>query len=146
MHQRPPLPTGRWGFGLLRLCLAFLGRRSLEPPPDREQWPSVTTVLQLLLDLADQVSPLLIDGVLGVEQFSALRVAATFEVAELLLVGQLVLERLRKSGCPAQFSGLLVELEAFLVEETRVADVALPEPGAYFDLAERGQAGHVGSV
>src|SRR5660398_162780 len=102
MHQRPPLPTGRWGSELPRLCLVFLGCRSLEPPPDSKQWLGVTAVLQLLFDLVDQVFPLLIDGILGVEQFSALRVAATFQVAELLLVGQLVLERLSEGGRTAQ--------------------------------------------
>lgn len=49
-------------------------------------------MLQLLLDLSDQFFALLIDGVLGVEQLTALHVATAFKIAQLLLVDQLVLQ------------------------------------------------------
>lgn len=44
-------------------------------------------MLQLLFNLADEFFALLIDGILGVEEFASLVVAAAFDVAELLLVG-----------------------------------------------------------
>lgn len=47
---------------------------------------------QLLLDLADQLLTLLIDGILSVEKLSTHAVAASFEIAQLFLVEKLVLQ------------------------------------------------------
>jgi hypothetical protein len=39
----------------------------MNPPPDGEQGLDGAAVLQLFLDLANEVFPLLVDGVLGIE-------------------------------------------------------------------------------
>lgn len=49
-------------------------------------------MLQLLLDFPNQLFPLQVNRILGVEQFPSLDVTAAFEVADLLLVRQLVLQ------------------------------------------------------
>jgi hypothetical protein len=51
-----------------------------------------TSILQLLLDFPDQLFPLQVNRILGVEQFTPLGVAPAFKVTELLLVRQLVLQ------------------------------------------------------
>jgi hypothetical protein len=59
----------------------------LNPPPSGDQDLSRACMLQLLLDLANQLFPLRVNGILGVEKFTPLCITATFEFPQLLLVG-----------------------------------------------------------
>lgn len=100
-------------------------------------------MLQLLLNLSNQLFPLLINGILGSEEFAPLDITAALQLAQLLLASQLVLKGLGKGGGAANFPNLLVqfldllfarqlevlaptiELEDFLIEK-RALRLSIP--------------------